>query len=194
MCRPISPKKKIAVTLRFLASSETFHSLYLFWVHRVSMDKFVPEAGKAIYDCLKDEYLKILSTTEEWESAAEKTNIWHFPNAFAADGIIVLALVDYHYKLMYIDVGCQGRMGDVWVYNNLILKAILTNSLKLPSRKPLPNIDPNDIFWYKETSAPFLFVANDVFPLSQNIMKPYPQRNLNDKKQIFCYRLSNFRR
>ena len=24
--------------------------------------------------------------------------------------------------------------------------------------------------------------------------KPYPQKNLNDNKQIFCYRLSHFRR
>ena len=37
-------------------------------------------------------------------------------------------------------------------------------------------------------------MADDAFPLSQNIMKPYPQRNLNDKKRKFGYRLSHFRR
>ena len=94
---------------------------------------------------------------------------------------------------MYIDLGFQGYISDGGVYNNLVLKkAILNNSLNWPSPEPLPNIDPNDIFWDKETSAPFLFVADDAFSLSQNIMKPYPQTNLNDKKQIFCYRLSHF--
>ena len=77
----------------------------------------------------------------------------------------------------------EGRISDCVVYNNSLLKeAILNNSLNLPSSKPLSNIDPNDIFWDKETSTPFLFVADDAFPLSQNIMTPYPQRNLNDKK------------
>ena len=50
MCRPISPEEKIAITLRFLATGVTFHSLiYQFRVHRVSMGKFVPEVCKVIY-------------------------------------------------------------------------------------------------------------------------------------------------
>ena len=74
MCRPISSEEKIVITLGFLANGETFHSLiYQFRVHRVSTGKFVPEVCKAIYHCLKDEYLKIHLTTEEWESIAEET-------------------------------------------------------------------------------------------------------------------------
>ena len=76
---------------------------------------------------------------------------------------------------MYMDVRCQGCMSDSGVYSNAVFKeAILSSSLNLPSPKPLPNIDPNDIFWDKETSTLFLFVVDDAFPLSQNIMKPYP--------------------
>ena len=68
MCRPISSEEKIVITLGFLANGETFHSLiYQFRVQRVS------EVCKAIYHCLKDEYLKIHLTTEEWESIAEET-------------------------------------------------------------------------------------------------------------------------
>ena len=86
MRRPISPEEKIAITLRFSTTGETFHSLiYQFQVHRVSMGKFVPEVCKAIYSCLKDEYLKIPLTTEEWDSIADEIyNRWHFPDAFAA--------------------------------------------------------------------------------------------------------------
>ena len=103
--------------------------------------------------------------------------------------------VDYDCKFMYINVGCQEHISDGGVYKNLVLKEVILNhSLNLPSPNPLPNIDPYDTFWEKETSTPFLFVVNDAFPLTQNIIKPYPQGNLNDKKQIFCYRLSHFRR
>ena len=86
MYRPISPEEKNGITLRCLTTGETFHSLmYQFQVHRVTIGKFAPEVCKAIYHCLKDENLKIPSTTEEWESIADETfNRWHFPNAFAA--------------------------------------------------------------------------------------------------------------
>ena len=86
---------------------------------------------------------------------------------------------------MYIDLGCQRCISDGGVYNNSLLKEAILNSLNLLLPKLLPNIDPNDIFWDKESLTPFLFVADDAFPLSQNIMKPYPQRNMNDKKRIF---------
>ena len=99
--------------------------MYQFQVHRVAIGKFVPEVCNAIYHFLKDEYLKIPSTTEEWESIAEETyNRWYFPKAFAAaDGkhialfhprgsgsefynykgfysVVLLALVDYDYKFI----------------------------------------------------------------------------------------------
>ena len=73
MCRPF-PEEKIAITVRFSATGQTFHSLaYQFRVDRVIISKFVAEVCKAIYHCLKYEYLKIPSTTEEWESIAEET-------------------------------------------------------------------------------------------------------------------------
>ena len=71
MRKPITSEEKIAITLRFLGTVEPFHSfMYQFWVHRVTNGKFVPEICKAIYHCLKDEYLKIPSTNEEWAHMA----------------------------------------------------------------------------------------------------------------------------
>ena len=76
----------------------------------------------------------------------------------------------------------------------VLKKAILNNSLNWPSpeKASLKNYFFKELLWDKETLAPFLFVADDAFSLSQNIMKPYPQTNLSDKKQIFCYRISHF--
>ena len=104
-----------------------------------------------------------------------------------------MALADYDYKFIYIDVGCQGRISDGGVYNNSTLnEAILNNSFNLPPPKPLPILEEADIIWDNDTTIPFMFVADDAFPLSENIMKPYPQRKLDDVKPIFCFRLFHF--
>ena len=59
--------------------------MYQFRVHRATIDKFIPDVCKTINNCLKDEYLKVPSSTEKWETIAHKTfDSWHFPNAFAA--------------------------------------------------------------------------------------------------------------
>ena len=42
--------------------------------------------------------------------------------------------------------------------------------------------------------VPFMFVADNAFPLTDRCMKPYSQRPLDDIKRIFGYRLSRFRR
>ena len=53
--------------------------------------------------------------------------------------LVILALVDYDYKFMFIDVGCQGRISDGGVYNNSSLSnAIENNLLDLPTPHPLP--------------------------------------------------------
>ena len=83
-------------------------------------------------------------TEEEWKSVADKTfEYWQFPNAVGAMdekhislfhpkgscseyynykgffSLVMLALVDYDYKFIFIDVECQGRrISDGGGYNN----------------------------------------------------------------------------
>ena len=76
-----------------------------------------------------------------------------------------MALVDYDYKLIYIDVGCQGRISNGVVYNNSTLKeAIGNNSLNLPPPKPLPILVERDIAWDNDTAIPFMLVAENAIP------------------------------
>ena len=69
--------------------------------------------------------------------------------------------------------------------NTTLKEAILNNWLNLHPPKSLTILEEADIVWDNDTGIPFMFVADNAFLLSENIMKPYPQSNLNDIKQIF---------
>ena len=71
---------------------------------------------------------------------------------------------------MYADVGCQGRISDGRVFKRTSLCDKMKNGkLNLPAPQALPG---------KTVKVPFVFVADDAFALSPNIMKPYPGQNL----------------
>ena len=98
------------------------------------------------------------NTQEEWKKITDKTEErWQFANCFgAADGkhipilhpkksgsdfynyngffsIVLLAIVDFDYKFLFVDVGCQGRISDGGVYRNSAFnKALESGSLNLP--------------------------------------------------------------
>ena len=88
--------------------------------------------------------------------------------------IVLLALLDADYKFLYVDIGCNGRISDGGVFKNSSLGiALEMKPLNLPSPEPLPGrLDP----------IPFFIVADDAFPLKENIMKPYSQAGLTTHK------------
>ena len=88
-----------------------------------------------------------------------------------------MALVDANYKLIYIDVGSNGRASDGGVYiNSSLSQALEEGSLNIPNGRKLLG-DTN--------AEPMTVVADDAFPLRSNIMKPYPGRGLNRERCVF---------
>ena len=56
---PISAAERLSVTLRYLATGESFKSLGLqFRIHWTTVSRFVPEVLKSLYLVLKDDYFK----------------------------------------------------------------------------------------------------------------------------------------
>jgi len=97
-----------------------------------------------------------------------------------------MAVVNANYEFIMIDVGANGRVSDRGVFSNTkFYQKLKENKLKIPEPDYLPR---------SKIKLPFVFVVDDSFPLSDNIVKPYPQRNMTREQRIFNYRLSRARR
>ena len=216
----IPPNECLAVTLRYLATGESYASLeFQFRISRSTLTSMIPAVCQAIHKVLGEEHMKCPSTEEEWlEIARDFEERWNLPNCIGAgDGkhirlkcpsnsgsdfynyksffsSVLLAFVGPQYQFLYIDVGCQGSASDAGIFRKSTLwKAIETNAINIPSPRPLPpSEDP--IFDVPEVPVDYYFVCDDAFPLGQHLMKPYPSRNLSEEKRVFNYRLSRARR
>ncbi|XP_071480101.1 uncharacterized protein [Diadema antillarum] len=101
--------------------------------------------------------------------------------------VVLLGLVGPDYKFLYVDVGTNGRMSDGGVFaQSSLCRALNANLLNIPDAATLPGNDA--------VQVPYCFVADEAFPLRENIMKPYARRNMTADERIFNYRLSRARR
>nr|CAI5839359.1 unnamed protein product [Callosobruchus analis] len=197
----ISPRMRLAITLRFLATGDSYKSLmYLFQVSYSTISLIVPEVCEAISSVLKD-YIKFPSSTEKWKEVADMfEDRWNFPHCLGAiDGkhidivppsengsyyynykkkhsMVLMAIVDAKYRFLLADFGRNGRISDGGVLQNTkFLEKLQNKTLKLPTT--------------------YVFVADDAFPLRVDMLKPFRQTDLNSReRKIFNYRLSRARR
>lgn len=156
-------------------------------------------------------FFQFPDSAEKWKRVAgmfqEK---WHFPHCLGAmDGkhidivppgnngsfyfnykgrhsMVLLAIVDATYRFLLVDFGTNGRISDGGVLSNTTFhERLLSNNLNIPDPS---NVSDN----FKQ--IPYVFVADDAFPLATNIMKPFRQAQLDSaSKEIFNYRLSRAR-
>ena len=104
-CRlAIPPSERLAVTLRYLATGESFTSLhYQFRMGISTIAQVVPEVCKAIFTCLKDEYLKTPNTAIQWKAISEEYfNMWNFPHCLGSlDGKHIVMRKPWHAGSVY---------------------------------------------------------------------------------------------
>ncbi|CAH1954258.1 unnamed protein product [Acanthoscelides obtectus] len=205
----IPAKYRLAITLRFIATGDSYKSLhYLFKVSTQLISKIVKEVCKAINEVLRNE-IKMPPTADAWMTI-ERGYRRKFPHCLGSiDGkhiliespphsgteyfnykktfsIVLLALVDANYKFIFADIGCQGRISDGGVFNNSLLwQKISKTEIDFPSACPLPG---------SEINVPYVFIGDGAFALSMHVMKPYPgQHNVGSPKRIFNQCLSRAR-
>ena len=99
--------------------------------------------------------------------------------------IILLAVTDSQGKFVVVDVGWCGSNNDSGVFHKSVLgQSLAPGTLNLPTEGTIPQTD---------IKLPFVFVADDAFPLKDNIMKPFSHRQLTREKEVFNNRLSRAR-
>ena len=180
-------------------------------VGHTTVAKIIHKTCTAIWDALMPVYLTAPSTEKAWKKISDDVfSLWNFPHCIGAiDGkhvviqappscgsefynykgthsIILMAICDANYCFTLVDIGDNGRHSDGGVFVNSSLgQALESNQLQLPSPVPIPG---------SITTTPYTFVGDAAFPLKTYMQRPYPGRNLDDKKRIFNYRLSRAKR
>lgn len=100
--------------------------------------------------------------------------------------IQIQAVVDADLLFTVVDIGDYGKNSDGAAFKNSVLgQAFLNDDLHLPRPTTLPGTN---------VLAPFCFVADEAYPLKENLMRPYDGRTLNNRRRVFNQRLSRARK
>ena len=209
---PISVGEKLALTIRYLATGESYTSLSCqFRVGRSTISMFLPEVCRAIQDEFTREYLRCPTTPDEWKELEREFRImWNVPHALGAlDGkhvalkkpkntgalyhnykeffsIVMLALVDGQYKFRWVDAGTAGSCSDAQIFNASQLKRRIEDGrIGFPDPAPITQ---------GGRDVPYFILADDAFALKTWLMKPYGRRMLTREEWIANYRISRGRR
>ena len=209
---PISVGEKLALTIRYLATGESYTSLSCqFRVGRSTISKFLPEVCRAIQDEFTREFLKCPTTPDEWKELKREFSIrWNVPHALGAlDGkhvalkipknsgalyhnykglfsIVMLALVDGQHKFRWVDVGRAGSYSDAQIFNASQLKRRIEDGrIGFPDPAPITQ-GGRDVLYF--------ILADDDFALKTWLMKPSGRRLLTREERIANYRISRGRR
>ena len=101
--------------------------------------------------------------------------------------IVLMATVDANYRFTTVDVGSMGRFSDGSIFANSPLgTAVHNGSLQFPEPQPLPG---------QNAASPYVFIGDEAFPLTTNLMRPYPKARVTGsyENKVFNYRLSRAR-
>ncbi|XP_050664788.1 uncharacterized protein LOC126965301 [Leptidea sinapis] len=217
----IQPIERLAITLRYLATGNTFTDLHYSYVIGIAtISEIVTQVCYIIWIELKSECIPQLNGIKWKEIAEGFLTYTNFPNCLGAiDGkhirvirpphsgslyfnykkyysVVLLAMCDADYNFTYINVGTSGSNADSTIFRRSHLYTKLeSNTLGIPDPQELPIICP-EVAYPSSVRAklPFVIVGDEAFGLSSHVMRPYARDNLPYRKKIFNYRLSRARR
>ena len=87
----------------------------------------------------------------------------------------LLALINAEYKSLYVDVGCNGRVSDGGVLRNASLsKPMEENFLDIPTPRLVGG-----------QHSPYVVVADDAFPLKENLIKAFSIEGINKRTKNY---------
>lgn len=175
-----------------------------------TVGKIVKETVDVLWKVLQPEHMPV-PTTEMFENISEEYyKVWNFPNCIGAlDGkhvrikcpsysgslyynykhyfsIVLQGVCDAKYRFTMIDVGGYGRQSDGGTFQSSNMYKLLSKKkLKIPKDRRLPNTN---------IKMPFVFIADEAYPLQTFLLKPYSRNELNVECTYFNQRLSRARK
>lgn len=84
--KPLSPALKLAITLRYIAAGDSYHSLmYGFRMAHNTISKLIPEVCEAIIAEFSEELVPVPTTPEEWNKIFDDfSSRWNFHHCLGA--------------------------------------------------------------------------------------------------------------
>ena len=197
--RPIESDERLALTLRYLATGESFQSLS--FQYRISMSAIsyiMKGCRKAVAESLTPDFIKVPAMKAEWLNVSKRfEDRWNCTYALGAidskhvriqkpknggsfyynykhtHSITLMAIAGPDYECLYADVGSNRRVNDSGISNKCaLLQGILNGTVELPAEGMLQNGE----------NVPYVFLGDDAFALKKSLMKLFPQQGLNEER------------
>ncbi len=209
---PIAPDERLALTLRILAKGDTFGDIAnRYRTGKTTARNIFHETVRLIWDHLQPRYMPKLSAEKCREVSEGFMSRWDFPNCLGAvDGkhikivppansgslyfnykgfhsIVLMAVVDAQHNFLMVNVGQYGGLNDASVFEG----CAFGQQVLYGNPEPLPAPPPRPIS-HCGPPVPHVFVADEAFPLRQNMMRPFPQGGSTHRERLFNYRLSRW--
>lgn len=100
----------------------------------------------------------------------------NFLNYQKTFSLVLVAAVNANSEFMMIDLGGNGQFS-----HTKFLQTLQEATVNMPNEDNIQNTD---------MSLPYVFVGNEGFPLTENLIKPYSETDLTNEEITFNHRLS----
>ena len=212
--KPIPPAARLCLTLHYLAYGGSQQSLsFAYRIAKSTISNVIDETCLALWNCLKEKYLRPPKTSEDWKRIAKDFfDIWNLPHCIGAiDGkhirikapinsgslfynykgyfsMALMAIYDARYVFTLVDVGSYGSNNDSGIFRKSAMgKAFFNQKMNIPNPDYMS-------FSQSFGIVPFFLVGDEGFPLQDWLMRPYAGQGILEGEAIFNYRLSRARR
>lgn len=196
-----------------MATGESYRSLanqfriHFSWISR----KIIPETLSAVCKNLQEEAFPDLTENLLKKVAEGFERRWSYPHCVGSiDGkhirircphntgsmffnykeffsVSLLALVDYNYKFLAVDVGSFGKEGDAGIFTKSLIGKFVNDARNFPRPDAVTGTD---------IILPYVVLGDEAFKLTTKLMRPYSQdqAKLDVMKRIYNYRHCRARR
>ncbi|XP_048247699.1 putative nuclease HARBI1 [Haliotis rufescens] len=198
---PVSPGLKLAVTLRFLATGDSHHSLmYNVRLAHNTISGMIVSVCNAILDVMEAEVMKTPIEPQDWLQVAERfQGRWQFPPVLGALGGKHIAIQKpsnsgstyYNYE-GFCSIVLIGLVDADYNSDGFRLVMLgLASTAKYGTTVPSTNQYNREPLSF---DIPYYIIADDAFAMQSWLMKLFPHRALAHDELVFNYRLSRARR